>query len=194
MINPAVAGLGGFVQLVDAKDQKVYLQMGGGCQGCGAADVTLKQGIERLIREELPEVEEVLDTTDPSAPPYPAPAAHRTDTRCSLGSPAARCGWATCGLPCGPQPDTRNCARHRGEGERPHRDRPVTRAILRRRGLAVTKRAEGCGGGAGGGRRRVAGAASRQGPSCGLREGGGGTGLERARGGVRGHAAVADDL
>ncbi|HSB40274.1 MAG TPA: NifU family protein [Methylomirabilota bacterium] len=64
MINPAVAGHGGFVQLVDVKDNKVYLQMGGGCQGCGAADVTLKQGIERLIREEIPEVEEVLDTTD----------------------------------------------------------------------------------------------------------------------------------
>jgi Fe/S biogenesis protein NfuA len=64
MINPAVAGHGGFVQLVDVKDNKVYLQMGGGCQGCGAADVTLKQGIERLIKEEIPEVEEVLDTTD----------------------------------------------------------------------------------------------------------------------------------
>lgn len=64
MINPAVAGHGGFVQLIDVKDNKVYLQMGGGCQGCGAADITLKSGIERLIKEELPEVEEVLDTTD----------------------------------------------------------------------------------------------------------------------------------
>jgi Fe/S biogenesis protein NfuA len=67
MINPAVAGHGGFVQLVDVKDSKVYLQMGGGCQGCGAADVTLKSGIERLIKEEIPEVEEVLDTTDHAA-------------------------------------------------------------------------------------------------------------------------------
>jgi Fe/S biogenesis protein NfuA len=67
MINPAVAGHGGFVQLVDVKDNKVYLQMGGGCQGCGAADVTLKQGIERLIKEEIPEVAEVLDATDHSA-------------------------------------------------------------------------------------------------------------------------------
>jgi Fe/S biogenesis protein NfuA len=65
-INPAVAGHGGFVQLVDVKDNKVYLQMGGGCQGCGAADVTLKAGIERLIKEELPEVVEVLDATDHS--------------------------------------------------------------------------------------------------------------------------------
>ena len=64
MINPAVAGHGGFVELVDVQDNRVYLQMGGGCQGCGAADVTLKQGIERLIKEEIPEIEEVLDTTD----------------------------------------------------------------------------------------------------------------------------------
>jgi Fe/S biogenesis protein NfuA len=56
MINPAVAGHGGYVEL-----------MGGGCQGCGAADVTLKSGIERLIKEELPEVAEVLDTTDHSS-------------------------------------------------------------------------------------------------------------------------------
>jgi Fe/S biogenesis protein NfuA len=76
MINPAVAGHGGFVELLDVKDNKVYLQMGGGCQGCGAADITLKSGIERLIKEELPEVEEVLDTTDHAsgANPYYAPS------------------------------------------------------------------------------------------------------------------------
>jgi Fe/S biogenesis protein NfuA len=75
-INPAVAGHGGFVQLIDVKDNKVYLQMGGGCQGCGAADVTLKAGIERLIKEEIPEVEEVLDTTDHEAGtnPFYAPS------------------------------------------------------------------------------------------------------------------------
>jgi len=67
MINPAVAGHGGFVELIDVQDNRVYLQMGGGCQGCGAADVTLKSGIERLIRDELPEVTEVLDTTDHAA-------------------------------------------------------------------------------------------------------------------------------
>lgn len=67
MINPAVAGHGGFVDLIDVKDNKVYLTMGGGCQGCGAADVTLKSGIERLIKEEIPEVAEVLDATDHSA-------------------------------------------------------------------------------------------------------------------------------
>ena len=66
-INPAVAGHGGFVELIDVQENKVYLQLGGGCQGCGAADITLKAGIERLIKEELPEVEEVLDTTDHSS-------------------------------------------------------------------------------------------------------------------------------
>ena len=76
MINPAVAGHGGFVELIDVQDNRVYLQMGGGCQGCGAADVTLKSGIERLIKEEIPEIEEVLDTTDHAAGdnPYYAPS------------------------------------------------------------------------------------------------------------------------
>ena len=75
-INPAVAGHGGFVQLMEVKDNKVYIQMGGGCQGCGAADVTLKAGIERLIKEELPEIEEVLDSTDHASGtnPYYTPA------------------------------------------------------------------------------------------------------------------------
>jgi Fe/S biogenesis protein NfuA len=64
MINPAVAGHGGYVELIDVQDKRVYLQMGGGCQGCGAADITLKAGIERLLKEELPEIVEILDTTD----------------------------------------------------------------------------------------------------------------------------------
>ncbi len=64
MINPAVAGHGGWVELVDVQDHRVYLQMGGGCQGCGAADITLKAGIERLLKEEIPEIDEVLDATD----------------------------------------------------------------------------------------------------------------------------------
>ena len=63
-VNPSLASHGGFVELAGVEDTVVYLSMGGGCQGCGAADVTLKQGIERLIKEEIPEVEEVLDTTD----------------------------------------------------------------------------------------------------------------------------------
>lgn len=64
MINPGVASHGGFVELLDVQEDNVFIRMGGGCQGCGAADVTLKMGIERLIREQVPQVREIFDTTD----------------------------------------------------------------------------------------------------------------------------------
>lgn len=63
-ISPGVASHGGSVQLIDYVDGRVYVKLGGGCQGCGMVDVTLKQGIEALLRQEIPEVLEVLDTTD----------------------------------------------------------------------------------------------------------------------------------
>ena len=75
-INPAVASHGGFVELIDVKRNNVYLRLGGGCQGCGAADVTLKQGIEKAIRALVPRIGEILDTTDHGAGrnPYYSPA------------------------------------------------------------------------------------------------------------------------
>ena len=63
-INPALGMHGGWVELIDVRKNALYLRLGGGCQGCGAADVTLKQGIERSIRQMIPEVGEILDTTD----------------------------------------------------------------------------------------------------------------------------------
>ena len=63
-INPGVAGHGGHVTLVDVKDDMVYLRLGGGCQGCGQVDVTLKQGIEVMIKEKVPSIKGVLDVTD----------------------------------------------------------------------------------------------------------------------------------
>lgn len=63
-INPAVSGHGGRVSLIDLKEKTVYLQLEGGCQGCGMADVTLKQGIEVMIKESVPEIEEIYDVTD----------------------------------------------------------------------------------------------------------------------------------
>jgi Fe/S biogenesis protein NfuA len=63
-INPAVAMHGGAVSLLDVKDGVVYVAMSGGCQGCGMANVTLKAGIETRLKELVPEVREVLDTTD----------------------------------------------------------------------------------------------------------------------------------
>ena len=65
-INPQVAGHGGSVRLIDVKDTKIYVQLGGGCQGCGMARQTLKNGIEVMIKEAVPEVTEVIDVTDHS--------------------------------------------------------------------------------------------------------------------------------
>ncbi len=66
-INPGVASHGGFVQLLDVKDATAYIALGGGCQGCGMADVTLKDGIVVAIKEAVPEIEAVLDRTDHAA-------------------------------------------------------------------------------------------------------------------------------
>ena len=63
-IAPAVASHGGEVNLLDVKANNVYLEFGGGCQGCGMSHITLKYGVEKLIREHIPEVGEILDTTD----------------------------------------------------------------------------------------------------------------------------------
>ena len=63
-INPGVASHGGWVELLDIKGDTVFLRLGGGCQGCGMVDVTLKQGIEVIIKEELPDITRVIDQTD----------------------------------------------------------------------------------------------------------------------------------
>jgi len=78
-INPALASHGGRVALVEITDQKeVILQFGGGCQGCGMADVTLKQGIEQTLTRNIPEITAVKDVTDhqSGSNPYYAPDAH----------------------------------------------------------------------------------------------------------------------
>ena len=63
-INPSIAMHGGFVTLLDVKDDTAYVALGGGCHGCGMANATLKQGIEVIIREAIPEIRQVIDTTD----------------------------------------------------------------------------------------------------------------------------------
>ncbi len=64
-INPALASHGGHVALVDITEKlEVVLQFGGGCQGCGMADVTMKQGIEQTLTRHIPEITAVLDVTD----------------------------------------------------------------------------------------------------------------------------------
>ena len=76
-INPSVAGHGGEIRLIDVKDNVVYIQMGGGCQGCGQADVTLKFGIETAIRAAVDGVGDILDVTDHASGrnPYYVPSA-----------------------------------------------------------------------------------------------------------------------
>jgi len=63
-VNPGVATHGGHVSLVDVKEDIAYLRFGGGCQGCGMVDVTLKQGVEVMLKEAVPELKGVMDVTD----------------------------------------------------------------------------------------------------------------------------------
>ncbi len=67
-VNPALASHGGFATLVGVDDDNnVYVTMGGGCQGCAASAATLREGIQRSIKEAIPEVAEVIDATDHAA-------------------------------------------------------------------------------------------------------------------------------
>ena len=63
-INPQVASHGGHIALVDVQDDTVYIRLEGGCQGCGMADVTLKQGVATEIQAVVPTISSVLDVTD----------------------------------------------------------------------------------------------------------------------------------
>jgi Fe/S biogenesis protein NfuA len=63
-INPQIAAHGGFAELVAVEGSIAYLRMGGGCQGCGMASVTLSQGIEVAILDSVPDITEVVDVTD----------------------------------------------------------------------------------------------------------------------------------
>lgn len=66
-INPALAAHGGFAELKGVEGEKVYVTMGGGCQGCAVSAMTLRDGIARSIKEAIPEVTDVIDTTDHDA-------------------------------------------------------------------------------------------------------------------------------
>jgi Fe/S biogenesis protein NfuA len=63
-INPSLAMHGGFAELVRLDADVAYITMGGGCQGCGLAKVTLSDGIKATIVERIPEIREVVDLTD----------------------------------------------------------------------------------------------------------------------------------
>lgn len=63
-INPGVGMHGGQVKLLDVRDGKAYVEFGGGCVGCGMSKVTLKQGVTEAVLNNVPEVTEIVDTTD----------------------------------------------------------------------------------------------------------------------------------
>jgi Fe/S biogenesis protein NfuA len=66
-INPAIAAHGGFVNLSGVEGDRALVELGGGCQGCGLAAMTLRQGIESSIKHHIPEILEVVDVTDHAA-------------------------------------------------------------------------------------------------------------------------------
>jgi Fe/S biogenesis protein NfuA len=63
-INPAIASHGGVIELVTVEEGIAYVRLGGACQGCGLAKVTLSQGSESTIVAMVPEVHQVIDVTD----------------------------------------------------------------------------------------------------------------------------------
>lgn len=64
VINPAIASHGGFAEVVAVEDRIAYIRLGGGCQGCGMAPVTLSQGIESTITDLVEGIAKVVDVTD----------------------------------------------------------------------------------------------------------------------------------
>ena len=66
-INPSLASHGGEVSLIEVIDSsKAVLRFGGGCQGCGMVDLTLKNGVEKTLKDNIPEITEIVDSTDHS--------------------------------------------------------------------------------------------------------------------------------
>jgi NFU1 iron-sulfur cluster scaffold homolog, mitochondrial len=76
-VNRAIANHGGKISLVDVRDRRLFITMGGGCQGCASSQVTLRQGFEVMVKRVAPEVTEIVDATDHAAgrqPFYPTAA------------------------------------------------------------------------------------------------------------------------
>ncbi|NIA24205.1 MAG: hypothetical protein GWP04_01405 [Gammaproteobacteria bacterium] len=66
-VNPAIASHGGAAELAGVEGRDVYLRLLGGCQGCGLVSVTLRQGIEQILRRVIPDLGEIIDVTDHQA-------------------------------------------------------------------------------------------------------------------------------
>ncbi|MCB1258204.1 MAG: NifU family protein [Microthrixaceae bacterium] len=76
VINPSLAQHGGFAELRAWEEPRAYILMGGGCQGCAVSSITLRSGIERTLKDQIPEILEIVDVTDHASGtnPYYEPA------------------------------------------------------------------------------------------------------------------------
>jgi NFU1 iron-sulfur cluster scaffold homolog, mitochondrial len=66
-VNRSIAAHGGKISMVDFRDGSLLIAMSGGCQGCAASQVTLRQGFEVMVRRVAPEIVDIIDTTDHAA-------------------------------------------------------------------------------------------------------------------------------
>jgi Fe-S cluster biogenesis protein NfuA len=63
-VNRSISAHGGQISIVDVRDGTLFITMSGGCQGCAASQVTLRQGVEVMVRRVAPEIVDIVDTTD----------------------------------------------------------------------------------------------------------------------------------
>ena len=75
-INPQIAAHGGMISLIGVQGRTAFVEFGGGCVGCGMLSVTLKQGVEVAVKDQVPEIDEIVDITDHNSGenPYYQPA------------------------------------------------------------------------------------------------------------------------
>ena len=100
-VNPSIAAHGGVITLHSVNDGKAFVTMGGGCQGCTASSITLKQGVESYIVAKVDGVNEIVDMTDHSEGenPYytqPIPQAGQTGGGCGCNSGASQSSGGGC--------------------------------------------------------------------------------------------------
>lgn len=100
-VNPSIAAHGGVITLHSVNDGKAFVTMGGGCQGCTASSITLKQGVESYIVAKVDGVNEIVDMTDHSEGenPYytqPIPQAGQTGGGCGCSSGASQSSGGGC--------------------------------------------------------------------------------------------------
>ena len=70
-VNRSIANHGGKISLVEVREGKLFISMSGGCQGCGSSQVTLRQGLEMMVKRGAPEILEIVDATDHAAGKQP---------------------------------------------------------------------------------------------------------------------------